>query len=106
MVDSYQPIDIIVSAGRDRLTVRWSDGHESRFAAHRLRSACRSSAALRARIDGDAPDSPEDIRIAAVKPVGHYAINLVFSDGHDRGIYPWPYLRALDESRPDQTPAG
>jgi DUF971 family protein len=28
-------------------------------------------------------------------PVGHHAVPLVFSDGHDRGIYPWPYLAAL-----------
>jgi DUF971 family protein len=28
-------------------------------------------------------------------PIGRYAIQLHFSDGHDRGIYPWAYLREL-----------
>ncbi|MBH8614570.1 DUF971 domain-containing protein [Pseudomonas mohnii] len=24
-----------------------------------------------------------------------YGLQLIFSDGHDRGIYPWPYLAQL-----------
>lgn len=104
MAEPCQPIDIIVSAGRDRLMVLWADGHESRYAAHTLRRACRSSVAVRARADGDGPEASEEVRIAAVNPVGHYAINLVFSDGHDRGIYPWPYLRELDENPPAPAP--
>jgi DUF971 family protein len=35
------------------------------------------------------------VLVNAVKPVGHYAIQLVFDDGHDSGIYAWDYLRAL-----------
>ena len=35
------------------------------------------------------------VRVETVKPVGHYAIQLVFDDGHDSGIYAWDYLRAL-----------
>ncbi|RUW64645.1 gamma-butyrobetaine hydroxylase-like domain-containing protein, partial [Mesorhizobium sp. M4B.F.Ca.ET.049.02.1.2] len=30
--------------------------------------------------------------------IGSYAIRLVFSDGHDRGIYPWSYLREIADS--------
>jgi len=33
-------------------------------------------------------------------PIGDYAVNIAFSDGHNRGIYPWPYLRLL--ARADQ----
>ena len=28
-----------------------------------------------------------------VKPVGRYAINFVWSDGHDSGIYSYTFLR-------------
>ena len=35
-----------------------------------------------------------DVRIIAVEPVG-YGVQLVFSDGHARGIYPWAYLAEL-----------
>ena len=32
---------------------------------------------------------------ADVRAVGNYALQLVFSDGHERGIFPWGYLREL-----------
>ncbi len=35
----------------------------------------------------------QDIRINAIEAVGNYGIKLVFSDGHDTGIYTWPLLR-------------
>ncbi len=35
------------------------------------------------------------VGIGAVEPVGHYAVRLVFDDGHDTGIYAWDYLREL-----------
>lgn len=33
--------------------------------------------------------------LESVVPVGHYALQLVFDDGHDSGIYAWDYLRQL-----------
>lgn len=36
-----------------------------------------------------------DIAIAAIHPVAAYALNIAFSDGHDRGIFPWAFLREL-----------
>jgi DUF971 family protein len=35
------------------------------------------------------------VGITAVEPVGHYAVRLVFDDGHDTGIYSWDYLHEL-----------
>ncbi len=37
----------------------------------------------------------ENVRIDAVEPVGHYAVRLVFDDGHDTGLYTWKYLHEL-----------
>jgi DUF971 family protein len=34
----------------------------------------------------------KNVQITAVEPVGHYAIQLRFSDGHDTGIYSWTLL--------------
>ncbi len=34
----------------------------------------------------------EDVNINAIEPMGHYAVKLVFDDGHDSGIYDWNYL--------------
>src|SRR5690606_25550500 len=36
-----------------------------------------------------------DVNIEAIDPVGHYAVKLTFSDGHDTGIYSWEYLYEL-----------
>ena len=38
-----------------------------------------------------------EVGITAVEPVGVYAVKLVFSDGHDTGIYSWDYLYDLGE---------
>ena len=35
------------------------------------------------------------VNIAAIEPVGVYAVKLVFSDGHETGIYSWDYLYDL-----------
>jgi DUF971 family protein len=40
-----------------------------------------------------------EVGIRAVEPVGHYAIKLVFDDGHDTGLYSWSYLRELGMQR-------
>jgi DUF971 family protein len=36
-----------------------------------------------------------DVTITALAPVGNYALQPVFSDGHDTGIYSWDYLYDL-----------
>ena len=36
-----------------------------------------------------------NVAITAVKPVGNYALQLVFDDGHDTGLYSWTYLYEL-----------
>lgn len=36
-----------------------------------------------------------DVGITAIEPVGGYAVRLVFSDGHDTGLYSWEYLHHL-----------
>ena len=35
------------------------------------------------------------VAIVDIKPVGHYALQLVFDDGHDTGLYAWDYLYEL-----------
>ena len=36
-----------------------------------------------------------DVQITAIEPVGTYAVKLVFSDGHDTGLYSWDTLYEL-----------
>jgi DUF971 family protein len=37
----------------------------------------------------------KDVEISHIEPVGSYAVQLVFSDGHDSGLYSWGYLYNL-----------
>lgn len=39
------------------------------------------------------------VTIRAIDTVGNYAVRLSFSDGHDTGIYSWPYLYDLGQRR-------
>ena len=37
----------------------------------------------------------QQVAITAIRPVGNYALQLVFDDGHDTGLYSWDYLYQL-----------
>ena len=37
----------------------------------------------------------EQVGISRIEPIGHYAVRLVFDDGHDTGLYSWRYLHEL-----------
>jgi DUF971 family protein len=41
----------------------------------------------------------KNVEIVSVEPVGAYAIQPTFSDGHDTGIYSWDYLYELGVNR-------
>jgi DUF971 family protein len=41
----------------------------------------------------------KDVTINAIEPVGTYAVKLVFSDGHDTGLYSWDYLYELGSNQ-------
>jgi len=41
-----------------------------------------------------------NIGITAIEPVGHYAIRIAFSDGHDSGIYSWDLLHLFCQNHP------
>ncbi len=37
----------------------------------------------------------QQVNISAIKPVGQYAVKIVFDDGHDSGLFDWDYLYKL-----------
>lgn len=78
----------------ERLAITWEDGDSSVEAAT-LRRACRCASCQSARQRGTPAEVDGGIQLVDARPVGHYAVQLVFSDGHERGIYPWAYLAEL-----------
>lgn len=89
------PAHVAVSGNLDFLELTTAHGEEIRLQAGSLRAACKCAHCVRARIDGRFPDRFDGIAITQVSPIGDYAINIAFSDGHARGIYPWSYLSEL-----------
>ena len=78
------------------LELRWQDGSESRLPHGLLRARCRCAGCEQSfRTNGVRPEPEVAIRLDAIHPVGDKGLNLVFSDGHGRGIFPWAYLRGL-----------
>lgn len=76
-----------------------ADGTASVLDARLLWEQCPSAAGRRRRIDGRHTSVPHGLIITSVNPVGRYGVNIAFSDGHDRGIYPWTYLAELQQRR-------
>ena len=98
------PESIIISKGGANLVISDRDGAAHVIDAARLRLACRCAHCTRARLDKKFPERFDGVTIAAVNPVGDYGVNITFSDGHARGIYPWSYLADLLQDRPEAFP--
>lgn len=84
------------------LAIRWSDGAESFIALEKLRRNCPCAGCNGERdIMGNLYKSPEkplsgqSFRVVRVSPVGGYALQLVWGDGHSTGLYSFEYLRKL-----------
>jgi DUF971 family protein len=84
--------------GGDLASLSISASGESRvvLAAEKLRLSCKCAHCTRARFDDRFPDRFPGIAIVEVADLG-YGLNISFSDGHDRGIYPKSYLASLAE---------
>lgn len=88
-------------AGR-ALDILWHDGITQRLPHALLRAACKCTVCQSRRLLAQAAPQDEasatvsgDPQISELRQVGLYGLQLIFSDGHERGIYPWSYLRAM-----------
>lgn len=96
---AFKPRNVAI-AGRE-LAIAWGDGHESYLPFDGLRAEC-PCALCRAEAAGGAAAGPlrmvrgpvkGAIEIEELRPVGAYALQILWSDGHDSGIYPFERLR-------------
>jgi DUF971 family protein len=83
--------------------VRWNDGKFSAVAARQLRIDCPCAACIDewtgARLL-DPAKVPQDVRAVAMEPVGNYAVQIRWSDGHETGLYTWRQLRSYAPGEP------
>ena len=91
---------------RDKgITIQWLDGSKKFYSTVLLRKQSPSADARQLReemasnplavLPAGAIGQAESLRIEDVEAVGHYAIRITFSDGHDTGLYSWRYLWGL-----------
>ncbi|TCU71401.1 DUF971 family protein [Bradyrhizobium sp. R2.2-H] len=86
--------DYEASADLAALLVRTTQDDALSVSAETLRLSCKCAHCTRARFDGRFPDRFPGIAITEIGDLG-YGLNISFSDGHARGIYPKPYLLSL-----------
>lgn len=90
------PVEIRLRKASRCLTLRYADGQSFDLDFEYLRAHSPS-----AEVKGHGPGQEtlqtgkENVVVTAVEPVGHYAVRLVFDDGHDTGLYTWKYLHEL-----------
>lgn len=94
------PTGITLRQREQLLVATFSDGAEFELPCEYLRVFSPS-----AEVRGHGPGQEvlqtgkREVNIVAIEPVGHYAVRLVFSDGHDSGLYSWDYLYELGRDR-------
>ena len=92
------------------LTVHWQDGDETFYPIKYLRKM--SPSADQRMLREEMARNPltvlpasviehagEPLTATAAELIGNYAVRIVFSDGHDTGIYSWDYLREIDPAQ-------
>jgi DUF971 family protein len=89
------PLSLNNSQAHQQVVVKWADNELQILSHQRLRGACPCAKCRAARIQGRIVLVDADVKIVAMNSMG-YGIQMVFSDGHDRGIYPWVYLREME----------
>jgi len=80
------------------IRIRWPSGQEAVVPAARMRDACPCAACVEegtGRKILDPAGIPADIRPLEIAPVGSYAVQFRWSDGHSTGLYTWAVLRQI-----------
>lgn len=99
MTDATQlwPMDVVLHQASGQLELLFNDGLRGRLDAPTLRAACRCAECESARRAGRPPSGGTGTRLREVRPVSNLGLQLCFSDGHERGIYPWTYLHEMSQ---------
>ncbi|WP_298233750.1 DUF971 domain-containing protein [uncultured Azohydromonas sp.] len=92
----HQPTALTVHQQSRQLEISFEDGATFRIPFELMRVYSPS-----AEVQGHGPGQEvlqtgkRQVEIVGIEPVGHYAVQPSFSDGHDSGIFTWDYLYFL-----------
>jgi len=96
MSDKPYPVEIKLHQQSRTLELTYSDGATFNLPCEYLRVFSPS-----AEVRGHSPDQAvlqvgkRNVSITDIRPIGNYAVKLVFDDLHDTGLYSWDYLYDL-----------
>ena len=97
-----QPTDIVLHGTSKTLEVSFDNGQSFRLPFELLRIYSPS-----AEVQGHGPGQEvlqtgkREVAVIELAPVGNYAVQPTFSDGHDSGIFSWDYLYMLGSQQDD-----
>lgn len=94
----FPPQKVALHKRRAELEITWRNGDRSCISGDSLRRFCACSSCRKRQVVGLRLVTESD-HLDRIALLGSNALQAVFSDGHDRGIYPWPYLYAIAEGR-------
>lgn len=100
----FRPTNITLNKSEKTLEIVWDDGLRSRYPLSQLREACPCVECRGGHANMGMANAPEDLlqlrprrsyTITGLNPVGNYALQPSWDDGHETGIYTWEYLRLI-----------
>ncbi len=98
------PTEITLNQKENLLSITWTDGNVCRYPVSQLRMACPCADCRGGHENmgrrGDPKNlydlqPPHPYHIEQLELVGNYALQPIWDDGHDSGIYTWEYLYRL-----------
>ena len=104
-----RPAKITLDRHDARLVIIWDDGLVSRYPLSHLREACPCVECPGGHFRMGLEHAPADIlqltpgrsyNMLSLSPVGNYAVQPAWDDGHATGIYTWEYLRLISPQQP------
>ncbi|MCL4180756.1 MAG: DUF971 domain-containing protein [Verrucomicrobia bacterium] len=102
-----RPVDLQIIG--EELAIKWEDQTESYVRLETLRRAC-PCAGCRGEIDvmgqlHKGPEialAPQSFQLTRISPVGGYAVQPVWGDGHSSGLFTFDYLRRIAAAQQGQ----
>lgn len=85
----------------EALVIRWSDGRSCSYPYRYLRLQCACASCIEEMTGRkllNVASVPEDIIVVDYITVGKYALQFLWSDGHETGIFPYTMLLKLAEN--------
>ena len=92
------PVSIRVKQSQ-HIYIKWDNGTATEISLRKLRELCPCATCMTFRQSQGKDYIPifneNQLKVANIKQIGSYAIQVTWNDGHNTGIYEFPFLKNL-----------